>query len=100
MYGAHWDAYGVGTPDAATGRGQWNVGGYSNPAVDDLLAKIQSETDAATRDAKIVQATRLHANDIGHIPLHQPPLAWGVRKNVSMVQLATNDNMLKWVVVK
>ena len=90
----------IGTPDAASGRGQWNVGGYSNPAVDALLAKIQSETDVAARDAQIVQATRLHADDIGHIPLHQQALAWGMKKNVSMVQLATNDNMLKWVVVK
>ena len=90
----------IGTPDAATGRGQWNVGGYSNPAVDALLARIQSETDLAARDDEIVQATRLHADDIGHIPLHQQALAWGMKKNVSMVQLATNDNMLKWVVVK
>ena len=90
----------VGTPDAATSRGQWNVGGYSNPVVDNLLAKIQSETDTATRDAEIVQATRLHEDDIGHIPLHQQALAWGMKKNVSMVQLPTNDNMLKWAVVK
>ncbi len=90
----------VGTRDDATGRGQWNVGGYSNPAVDALLAKIQSETDAPARAAAIAQATRLHSDDIGHIPLHQQALAWGMKKNVSMVQLATNDNMLKWVVVK
>jgi len=90
----------IGTNDPATGRGQWNVGGYSNPAVDDLLGKIQSETDAAVRDAELVRVTRLHADDIGHIPLHQQGLAWGIRNNVSLVQLATNDNMLKWVIVK
>ena len=90
----------VGTPDHDSARGQWNIGGYSNRTVDELLAKIQSETDEAARNAQIVQATKLHADDIGHIPLHQQALAWGLRKNVSMVQLATNDNMLKWVVVK
>ena len=90
----------VGSADAATGRGQWNIGGYSNPVVDDLLGKIQSEADPAIRDAEIVQATRLHYDDIGHIPLHQQPLAWGIRNNVTLVQLPTNDNMLKWVIVK
>ena len=90
----------VGTPDDASGRGQWNVGGYSNPKVDVLLAQIRSETDPSKRDAELAEATRMHQDDIGHIPLHQQALAWGVRKNVSMVQLATNDNMLKWVVMR
>ncbi len=27
-------------------------------------------------------------------------LAWGIREDVSMVRLPTNDDMLKWVVVK
>ena len=48
----------------------------------------------------IAEATKLHEDDIGHLPLHQQALAWGVKKNITLVQLATNDNLLKWVVVK
>ena len=90
----------IGTPDATTGRGQFNLGAYSNPKIDDLINRIQSETDAAKRDAMIVEATKLHTDDVGHLPLHQQALAWGVKKNVTVVQMATNDNPLKWVVVK
>ena len=90
----------IGTPDNATGRGQFNLGSYSNPKIDELIGKIQSETDAKKRDAMIDEATKLHEDDIGHLPLHQQALAWGVKKNISLVQLPTNDNLLKWVVVK
>ncbi len=90
----------LGTPDNATGRGQFNLGAYSNPKVDDLIDKIQSETNQQKRDAMIAEAMKLHEDDIGHLPLHQQALAWGVKKNITLVQMATNDNLLKWVVVK
>ena len=90
----------VGTPDLVSGRGEWNFGGYSNPAVDALIGRIQSETDPSKRDAMIAEAMERHQDDIGHLPLHQQALAWGVRKNVTLVQLPTNDNFLKWIVVK
>jgi len=90
----------IGTPDNATGRGQFNLGAYSNPKIDELIEKIQVETDTAKRNAMINEATKIHEDDIGHLPLHQQALAWGVKKNVTVVQLASNDNLLKWVVVK
>ena len=65
-----------------------------------LTSLIQSETDAPKRDAMIAEAIKLHKDEIGHLPLHQQALAWGVKKNVTVVQMATNDNLLKWVVVK
>jgi peptide/nickel transport system substrate-binding protein len=89
----------MATPGAA-GQGQFNLGAYSNPKLDELTTKIQSETDQAKRNAMIFEAMKIHQDDIGHIPLHQQALAWGVRKNVQMVQLADNFQLLKWVVVK
>ena len=90
----------IGTPDNPTGRGQFNLGAYSNAKVDDLIAKIQVETDKPKRDAMISEVNKLHADDIGTLPLHQQALAWGVKKSVTLVQLPTNDNLLKWVTVK
>jgi peptide/nickel transport system substrate-binding protein len=90
----------VGTPDNATARGQFNLGAYSNPKVDELIGKIQSETDAPKRNQMIADAMKMHQDDIGHLPLHQQALAWGVKKNITLVQLPTNDMLLKWVVVK
>ena len=82
------------------GAGQFNLGSYCNPKLDELTAKIQSETDQAKRNALIKEAFQLHADDVGHIPLHQQALAWGVASNVSLVQLADNVMPFRYMTVK
>ena len=82
------------------GQGQFNLGSYSNAKVDELTLKVQSETDQTKRNAMIAEAFKLHADDIGHIPLHQQALAWAMKKNVSLVQLADNMMPFKWISVK
>jgi peptide/nickel transport system substrate-binding protein len=82
------------------GAGQFNLGAYCNPKVDELTLKIQSETDKPKRQAMIAEAFKLHADDIGHLPLHQQALAWGVSKKVDLVQLADNFMFFKWMSVK
>ncbi|MFO1246036.1 MAG: ABC transporter substrate-binding protein [Ramlibacter sp.] len=82
------------------GAGQFNLGSYCNPKVDELTKKIQSETDKAKRDAMIKEAFELHSADIGHLPLHQQALAWGLSKKVELVQLADNFMPFKWINVK
>ncbi|MBL0919469.1 MAG: ABC transporter substrate-binding protein [Hydrogenophaga sp.] len=82
------------------GSGQFNLGSYCNPKVDELTLKIQSETDKAKRDAMIREAFKLHSDDIGHLPLHQQALAWGVASNVTLVQLADNFMPFRYISVK
>ncbi len=82
------------------GQGQFNLGAYSNAKIDELTLKVQSETDQAKRNAMIAEAFKLHAEDIGHIPLHQQALAWAMKKNVSLVQLADNFMPFKYITVK
>jgi peptide/nickel transport system substrate-binding protein len=82
------------------GSGQFNLGAYCNPKVDELIVKIQSETDKTKRQAYIAEAFKLHSDDIGHIPLHQQALAWGVSKKVELVQLADNFMFFKWMSIK
>jgi peptide/nickel transport system substrate-binding protein len=82
------------------GSGQFNLGAYCNPKVDELTLKIQSETDKVKRDAMIKEAFKLHADDIGHLPLHQQALAWGVASNVQLVQLADNFMPFRFMSVK
>lgn len=82
------------------GSGQFNLGAYCNPKVDELTLKIQSETDKAKRDAMIREAFKLHSDDIGHLPLHQQALAWGVASNVTLVQLADNFMPFRYMSVK
>ena len=82
------------------GSGQFNLGAYCNPKVDELITKIQSETDKTKRQAYIAEAFKLHSDDIGHLPLHQQALAWGVSKKVELVQLADNFMFFKWMSIK
>lgn len=82
------------------GAGQFNLGAYCNPKVDELTNQIQSETDKAKRDAMIREAFKLHADDIGHLPLHQQALAWGVANNVTLVQLADNFMPFRYMSVR
>jgi len=82
------------------GAGQFNLGSYCNPKVDELTRKIQSETDKTKRNAMIKEAFDLHAADVGHIPLHQQSLAWGVSKKVELTQLADNFMLFKWMSIK
>ena len=76
------------------GRGQYNLGAYSNPRVDELTEKIQSETDDKKRNEYIKEAIKIHQDDIGHIPLHQQALNWGLKANIDMVQFP--DNFTQW----
>lgn len=81
------------------GQGQFNLGAYSNPRVDELTRQVAVENDPARRQELISAAFRIHAEDVGHIPLHQQPLTWAMRRNIDLVQLPTNFNYLKWVTV-
>ena len=67
--------------------------------MDELTLKIQAETDKVKRNAMIKEVFDLHAADVGHIPLHQQALAWGVSKKVKLVQLADNFMHFKWISV-
>jgi peptide/nickel transport system substrate-binding protein len=82
------------------GGGQFNLGSYCNPKVDELTVKIQSETDQAKRQAMIAEAFKVHSDDIGHLPLHQQALAWGVANNVTLKQRADNFMPFRYVSVK
>ncbi|HEY6087464.1 MAG TPA: ABC transporter substrate-binding protein [Burkholderiaceae bacterium] len=97
---AHDAFYNLMASPTDKGQGQFNLGAYSNPRFDELTAKVQSETDAAKRNDAIREAMKIHQDDIGHIPLHQQALAWGVKSNVNVVQLPDNRMFFKWASVK
>ena len=87
----------IASPKGA--QGQWNFGAYSNAALDALTTKIQSETVETNRNAMIKQAMELHSKDIGHIPLHQQMITWGMKSSVTAYQRADGFMLFKWVTV-
>ena len=82
------------------GQGQYNLGAYSNARIDELTAKVQTETNATKRGELIREAFKIHQDDFGHIPLHQQSLAWGYNTKVALVQLPNNYMYFKWVALK
>lgn len=85
-----------------TGQGAWNCGRYSNPDVERLTDLIAIEVDEDKRNELIREAFQIHKDDVGHIPLHQQALAWGIRsdKVEKVWQRPFNDVDLRYVVMK
>ncbi len=81
------------------GLGAFNLGGYCNERVTELTKLIQGETDQEKRQSMIDEAFQIHADEVGHIPLHQQPLSWGVSDRVSVVQRPDNVLDLRYVSV-
>jgi peptide/nickel transport system substrate-binding protein len=84
------------------GQGTWNSGRYTNPKVEELTDQIVVEVDDAKRNEMIREAFQIHKDDVGHLPLHQQALAWGIRSDkVDKVwQRPFNDIDLRYVVMK
>lgn len=83
------------------GHGSWNAGRYSNPRVEALTLQIRTEIDQDKRNALIKEAFRIHQDDIGHIPLHQQFLAWGIADTVADIkQRPQNGVDLRYVIMR
>ena len=85
--------------DAKTAAGQFNLGGYCNPKVDELQRQIGVETDQDKRNAMIKEAFEIVRNDYGYLPLHQQPISWGVKDDIKVVQRADDVLDLRNVVM-
>ena len=83
-------------------QGTWNSGRYHNQRVEELAGRIAVTVDEEKRAALIREAFQIHKDDVGHIPLHQQALAWGVNAGTveSVVQRPFNDVDLRTVVLK
>jgi peptide/nickel transport system substrate-binding protein len=83
-------------------QGIWNSGRYSNPKIEELTDQIVVEIDPDKRAELIHEAFQIHKDDVGHLPLHQQALAWGIRndKIESVIQRPWNDVDLRTVVLK
>jgi peptide/nickel transport system substrate-binding protein len=80
------------TPD-----GDYNLGRYSNPKVDAAIDKLKTEVDTKKRAELAREVTKLHMDDVGHIPLHFQVIPWAMRSNVKVVHRADNRLTVKWV---
>lgn len=80
--------------------GAFNVGGYSNPALDALIARARHESLGKGRATLLRAALALVKDDVAYIPLHQPDVVWAVRNNVAVVQRGDDTFALRDVRMK
>jgi peptide/nickel transport system substrate-binding protein len=80
--------------------GTWNLGGYSNPKLDELVHRVEVEIDGAKRNTEIREALKMHKDDVGHIPIHTQHSAWAVRDGISLRHTADDFVRLETVVVE
>jgi peptide/nickel transport system substrate-binding protein len=88
------------TRNGSTHAGEFNVAGYSNPALDTLIARAQGESDRPARLALLRQALALVRDDVAYLPLHQQDVVWAVRDGVELVQRADDIFPLRFVRIK
>jgi len=72
------------TPDADTGKGQYNSGGYSNAKVDEMTIASLTETDQDKRAKDMQEIEQILYDEAAFVPLHWQDLAWAARKGVDI----------------
>ena len=77
--------------------GNFNLGKYSSGKADALIDQVKTEVDDAKRTNAMLVAQRIHADEIGHIPLHQQVIPWAMRSNVSVFHRADNRLDARWI---
>jgi peptide/nickel transport system substrate-binding protein len=80
--------------------GTWNLGGYSNPKIDELIHRIEIETDDTKRTAEIREALQMHKDDVGDLSLHTQHSAWAARNGIKLKHTADDFVRLENVVVE
>ena len=98
-YDVHNTFYNIMSTRGGT-RGVFNSGGWSNARFDELTNQIAVELDPAKRQALIDEATKIHVDEVGHIPVHQQVVVWAARQNVSLQLMADNYFPLRYVRVQ
>jgi peptide/nickel transport system substrate-binding protein len=88
------------TPNKDAHQGDANFGGFSDPALDKLIAEIALESDSTKRRALLQKALAQVKQDIAYIPLHQQDLVWAVRNNIDLVQQGDGMFPLRYVQIK
>lgn len=83
----------------ASGAGWLNRSGYCNQEIDALALKIGFEADQVRRNIMIREAFSMLRNDYSYLPLHQPPMLWGVRTDITLTQRADNVLDIRSVVM-
>ena len=63
---------------------KWNVTGYANPRVDELIEKIKTEMVTYARDAYLEEAWKIVTDDLVYLPIRHGVSVFAMRKNLEI----------------
>ncbi|MEQ8817076.1 MAG: ABC transporter substrate-binding protein [Thalassobaculum sp.] len=75
----------------AASKGSWNFTGLSDARLDELTTQMETETDAAKRDAMIQEAWEILKTSNAYLPLHHQVIAWGLKDGLTL-PIVPNDS--------
>lgn len=90
-YDAHDAYYNLIATRKGSDQGKFNIGGYSNPKVDELIKQLHKEMDHAKRDQLIAEVMKITRDDVASIPLHQEKFIYGVNKRLVNPPIRADD---------
>ncbi len=64
--------------------GSWNGTRYTNPAIDEKIVSLASNTDLAARNATIQEIWDTVQEEVLYIPIHHQVLNWGMKSGVGI----------------
>jgi peptide/nickel transport system substrate-binding protein len=85
------------SPNEQSGAGVANYGNASNPRLDALIDRIETEMDSRIRQDTINEAIRIMQDEVHAIPLHLQMIPWVSRRNVEVVHRPSNILYPAWV---
>ena len=62
----------------------WNVSGYANPRIDELIEKIKTEMVTYARDAYLEQAWRIVTDDLVYLPIRHGVSVFAMREDLEI----------------
>ncbi|MDP1975818.1 MAG: ABC transporter substrate-binding protein [Alphaproteobacteria bacterium] len=90
-YDAHDAYYNLVATRKGGDQGKFNVGGYSNPKLDELINQLHKEMDSTKRNELITEAMKIAQEDVASITLHQEKFVYGVSKRLLNPPIRADD---------
>ena len=78
-------------------QGKYNIAGYKNTTMDQLINEIHFLMDKNKRAEKIKEIFYLQKQDKVYLPLHQEPLIWAKKSHIHLYQRMDNMLFFPWV---
>ncbi|TCP01762.1 ABC transporter substrate-binding protein [Rubrivivax gelatinosus] len=82
---------------AAEGRGAFNAGNFSDPALDALIDGLRVEPDRTRRRAMVAVVLQQLRDTLPAVPLYRRTLAWAMKHEVKAVMRPDDVLELRWV---